>query len=170
MDDMGFSEFKSAELITSDKLADVLRIWNEISGGRFAPRRDEVTPSKLRALLPWTWFVDVVDGGKDFRFRIAGDRVVQYLGSRHAGKMLSELRGPDFFELMHDIFAYTVRYKRPIAHGPLRSSHAKRESFEAEVLVLPLSDDGENVTALFGGFEAWLYGTHFGKSGTQTAG
>jgi hypothetical protein len=161
------SEFKAAELVTSDKLADIFGIWNALSGERFAPKREEITPSKLRSLLPWTWLVDVIDGGKDYRFRVAGDRIVEYLGSRHAGKNLSELRGPAFFELMHEIFSYTVKYKRPIAHGPLRSSH--RTSLESEVLVLPLSDDGENVTALFGGFEAWLYGTHFHKVSERQA-
>ena len=166
---MGISEFKAAELVTSDKLADILRIWKTISGERFAPRRDEVTPSRLRSLLPWTWFVEVIDGGADFRFRVAGDRIVEYLGGRHAGLLLSELRGPAFFELMHEIFRYTVKYKRPIAHGPLRASHPNRASFEAEVLVLPLSDDGENVTALFGGFETWLYGTHFRVLSEQSA-
>jgi hypothetical protein len=166
---MNNSEFKAAEFVTSDKLTDILRVWNALSGERFAPRREEITPSKLRSLLPWTWVVDVIDDGRDFRFRVAGDRIVEYLGGRHAGRNLSELRGPAFFELMHDLFSYTVKYRRPIAHGPLRSSHPQRASFEAEVLVLPLSEDGENVTALFGGFEAWLYGTHFRKLSAQPA-
>jgi hypothetical protein len=165
---MSISEFKSAELVTSSKLVDIYNAWQEICGPRFAPKREEITPAKLRSLLPWTWIVDVIDGGRDFRFRIAGDRIVEYLGARHSGKHLSELRGPAFFELMHDIFSYTVKYKRPIAHGPLQSAYAQREHFEAEVLVLPLSDDGENVTALFGGFEAWLLGSHFRRTNAQS--
>jgi hypothetical protein len=163
---MSVADFKAAELITSDKLADIFTAWKQLAGDRFAPRREEITPAKLRTLLPWIWIVDVV--GEDFRFRIAGDRIIEYLGTRHAGKMLSELRGPAFFELMQALFEYGVRYKRPVAHGPLRSSHAKREHFEAEVLVLPLSDDGERVTGLCGGFESWPYGKHFQRASAHS--
>jgi hypothetical protein len=164
---MSISEFKSAELVTSDKLTDILAVWKQLAADRFAPRREEITPTKFRTLLPWVWIVDVAESGEDFRFRIAGDRIIEYLGGRHAGKNLSELRGPSFFELMNELFRYSVRYKRPIAHGPLQSSHAKREHLEAEVLVLPLSDDGINVTALCGGFDYWPYGTHFHKVSAQ---
>jgi hypothetical protein len=164
---MNFADFKSAELLTSDKLASILAIWKELSAGRIAPKREEILPAKLRSLLPWTWIVDVIDGGADFRFRIAGDRIIEYLGQRYAGKSLSEMRGPAFFELMHDIFSYGVKYKRPIANGPLRASHPLRAHLESEVLVLPLSDDGENVTGLFGGFESWHYGTHFQRTSAQ---
>lgn len=164
---MSVADFKAAELVTSDKLAGIFAVWKELAANRFAPERVEITPSKLRSLLPWVWIVDVIDGGADFRFRIAGDRVIEYLGMRHAGKMLTELRGPAFFELMHQIFSYSVRYKRPIAHGPLQSAHTKREHFEAEVLVLPLSDDGVSVTGLCGGFESWPYGTHFRRASAR---
>jgi hypothetical protein len=159
------TDFKSPEAITSDKLADVHKLWKQMAGTQFAPKRADISPAKLRALLPWTWIVDVIDGGGDFRFRIAGERVVEYLGGRHAGKLLSNLRGPKFFELMHSLFSYAVINRRPVLHGPLQSSLANREHFEAEVLILPLSDDGVNVTALCGGFEVWPYGTHFPSPG-----
>jgi hypothetical protein len=164
---MSVSEFKSAELLTSGKLADIYAIWKELAGDRFAPKREEITPARLRTLLPWTWIVDVIGDGEDFRFRIAGDRIIEYLGGRQAGKLLSQFRGPAFFELMHEIFSYSVKYQRPIANGPLRSSHPKSAHLEAEVLVLPLSDDGVNVTGLFGGFESWHYGTHFRRASAQ---
>jgi hypothetical protein len=166
---MNFADFKSAELLTSDKLISIFAVWKELAAGRFAPRREDISPAKLRALLPWTWVVDVVGNGEDFRFRIAGDRIIEYLGERHAGEMLSKLRGPAFYELMFEIFSYSVKYKRPIANGPLRASHPNRAHHEAEVLVLPLSDDGENVTGLFGGFESWLPGTHLRRTSAQAA-
>lgn len=155
------ADFKSPETVTSDKLAKIHQIWRELAGSRIAPARADIAPARLRALLPWTWLVDVIGNGEDFRFRIAGERVVEYLGARHSGKRLSELRGPKFFELMHGLFSYAVKHKRPVLHGPLKSALAGRDHYEAEVLILPLSDDGERVTALFGGFDVWPYGTHF---------
>jgi hypothetical protein len=154
-------DLKSADALTSERLASIYQIWKQLAGKRFAPRRDQISPAKLRTLLPWTWIVDVI--GNDFRFRIAGERVIEYLGGRHAGRLLSELRGPEFFELTQEIFSYCVAHKMPVAHGPLRSALVNREHYEAEVLVLPLSEDGVRVTALCGGFETWPYGTHFRK-------
>jgi hypothetical protein len=158
-------DFKSADTAAGDRLPNIYKIWKQLACDRFAPKREEISPAKLRALLPWTWVVDVT--GNDFRFRIAGERVVEYLGHRHAGMLLSELRGLKFFELMHALFSHCVAQKKPIVHGPFQSSHANREHLEAEVLVLPHSEDGIHVTALCGGFEYWPYGTHFRKISAQ---
>jgi hypothetical protein len=158
-------DLKSADAATGDRNSDIYDIWKQLAGDRLAPKREEISPAKLRALLPWTWVVDVT--GDDFRFRIAGERVVEYLGHRHAGMFLSELRGPKFFELMHTLFSHCVVQRKPVVHGPFQSSHANREHLEAEVLILPLSEDGIHVTALCGGFECWPYGTHFRRTNAQ---
>jgi hypothetical protein len=147
--------FKSAGELTSERLKSIYAIWMELADSRLAPARADIAPAKFRALLPWTWMVDVIDDGQDFRFRIAGDRVIQYLGQRYSGTLLSEARGPRFFENMRDIFALCVAQKTPVAQGPLQSSLESRQYLDGEVIVLPLSDDGEAVTHLFGGFDFW---------------
>jgi len=155
--------FKQAEELTGERLSAIYAVWKGLAGDRVGPMREDVTPAKLRALLPWTWMVDVVDGGRDFRFRLAGDRVIHYMGRRYAGSLLSQFRGPRFFETMHDVFAECVARKGPVAQGPIPSSLEQREYLEGEVIALPLSDDGAAVTSLFGGFETWPLGTHYAR-------
>ncbi len=80
--------------------------------------------------------IDVVDGGRDYRFRIAGDRVVQFMGRRYAGLLLSEFLDQPFFQRMRAILEQSVKHKRPLAAGPMRSNMEGKEFLELEVVVL----------------------------------
>lgn len=146
--------------LTSAKLAAALAVWSEAAAGRFGPARDEITPARLRGVTASTFMIDVVDGGADFRFRFAGDRVIQFMGRRLAGSLLSEFAGTPFFDGMQRFFHGCVAGKRPIATGPSRATYPGKEHFEMEVLVLPLTADGVKVTGLFGAFDTWQAGTH----------
>jgi hypothetical protein len=115
--------------------------------------REEITPALLRSVLPSIWMIDVVDGGKDFRFRFAGDRVIQFMGQRYAGKLLSEQLDVPFFERMRAILSECVRSRNPVAVGPLRSNLPGREFLDMEVVVMPLSEDGRTVSCLFGAMD-----------------
>jgi hypothetical protein len=145
--------FKSANSLVSEKLVGALDAWKRVSAGRLAPKREEITPALLRSVLPSIWMIDVVDGGKDFRFRFAGDRVIQFMGRRYAGALLSEYIESPFFQRMHAILAECVRGKAPVAVGPLRSNLPGKDFLEMEVVVMPLSENGETVTCLFGAMD-----------------
>ncbi len=147
-----------APALTSERLRVVHEMWNELRGGRVGPKRDEITPARLRAVLPWTFTIDVVDGGQDFRFRFAGDRIIQFMGRRYAGALLSEHTGSRFFDQMRAMYAGCVAAKAPIASGVRQASLPGKEFLEIEALVLPLSEDGVSVTTLFGAFDSWQLG------------
>lgn len=159
-----FPQFKDPDQLLSDKLRDIHRIWSETRIDRFAPRRDEITPSRIRKLIASTWVMDVV-GADDFRFRFAGDRIIQFMGRRYAGMLLSEEQGKAFFDGMRAMLTACVAQRTPVAIGPMASTHKGREYLEIEVVVLPLSDDGHTVSALFGGFETWPLGTNANSAG-----
>ena len=143
----------SPEQLESERLVGVYEAWKRITGERMAPRRDEITPALVKTALPSVWMIDVVDGGKDFRFRIAGDRIIQFMGRRYAGHLVSEFTDQPFFQDMRGILKACTVEKRPMMVGPGRSRLAGKEHTELEVLVLPLSEDGANVTTLFGAME-----------------
>ncbi|HXC56981.1 MAG TPA: PAS domain-containing protein [Rhizomicrobium sp.] len=143
---------------TSDKLIGIHKLWSEIAAGRIGPRREEVTPARLRGTMPWTFVVDVAGG--DFRFRFAGDRIIQFMGTRLTGTLLSDLLGTPFYDGMNRFFAGCVTAKTPTATGPSPATYPGKEHLEMEVLVLPLSDDGVTVTGLLGTFDTWRLGTH----------
>jgi hypothetical protein len=141
------------ERLERARLIDVHAAWRKVAAGRMAPKREEITPALLKTALPSVWMIDVIEGGKDFRFRLAGDRLIQFMGRRYAGSPLSEFLDQPFFQHMRTILLAAVRGKRPFVIGPGRSRMPGKEHIELEVVVLPLSDDGENVTTIFGAME-----------------
>jgi hypothetical protein len=145
------ADFKSADKAAlHERLKDMLDTWMRVAAGRVGPRREEISPALLRGALGWVWFVDVIDGGADFRFRLGGDRVIQFMGRRYAGELLSASDEDPFFQRMRAMFLACVRDRRPITVGPERTIKKDRAFLEMEVLALPLSEDGETVTGLCG--------------------
>jgi len=147
-----------ARTLTSEKLRAVHTLWHELKCGAVGPKRREITPARLRSVMPWTFIMEVV--GDDFRYSFAGDRVVQFMGKPHAGTLLSSLLGTAFHDGVDRFLRAAVAAKAPWRAGPVRSSLAGKEHLEMEVVVLPLSEDGEHVSALLGAFETWQAGTH----------
>jgi len=145
--------FKSTDGLIGERLVGARDTWTRIAAGRIAPRREEITPALLRNVLPWIWIVDVMDGGADFRFRLAGDRVIQFMGRRYAGSLLSEHLKGAFFHRMKVLFTECARQRSPIAVGPEQTNMPGKEFLEIEVIALPLSEDGETVSGLFGAID-----------------
>lgn len=146
--------------VTSEKLRAVYDAWKELAAGRIGPRRAELTPAKLRRATPWTFLVDVIDGGKDFRLRFRGDRVIQFVGDPCGATTLAAMRGATFFDVAESLFRKSVESRKPLLSGPRRTHLSGKEHLEREVVLLPLSDDGMNVTGLLGAVETWQLGTY----------
>ena len=153
------STFKSAEALVGDKVRAIYAIWEALKGPRLAPERKEITLAQVRALSPWMWIIDIIDDGADFRFRLAGDRIVQFLGGRDSGAAFSELPPNPFYERMRHTLQHSLENKSAVAVGPVRSNYPGKEHWETEIVVLPLSDDGAKITALFGAMELWPVGS-----------
>ncbi len=149
-----------ARALTSSRLRSVHQVWKELAAGRIGPKRAAVTPAQLRTSVASTFMIDVIDGGGDFRFRFAGDRIIQFMGQRYAGRLLSELRGTPFFDGMHILYAASTTMMKPHSAGPMRTNFEGREYLEVEVAVFPLSDDEASVSGLLGAFDTWQIGTH----------
>jgi hypothetical protein len=149
-----------AQKLTSDKLKAAYAVWDAARAGRIGPRRDEIVPTTLRGVLPFTFTMDVVDDGKDFRFRFAGDRIYQFMGRRFAGSLLSEQTDSTFFDNMRTVFSACVAARAPITSGVRQATYPGKDHLEFEAMVLPLSENGVDVAHLFGAFESWQLGTH----------
>jgi hypothetical protein len=64
--------------------------WNSVRGDRMAPKRFEIEPSQISAILPDTFILEAIDSGTA-RFRLAGTRICEAFAA--------EFRGENFFEL-----------------------------------------------------------------------
>lgn len=155
MDKSGF-----AQRLTSERLKATHQAWEELRTGRIGPRREEIVPARLRSVLPSTFMIDVIDAGQDFRFRFAGDRIIQFMGRRFARLLLSDQHGNPFFDGMRTLFQGCVASKSPMTSGVRQATYPGKEFLEIEAIVLPLSEDGESISALFGAFDSWQLGTN----------
>jgi hypothetical protein len=64
--------------------------WDRVRNGRVAPRRFEIEPAKIAALLPETFIAECA-GMLGYRFRLAGTKICEQFGR--------ELRGADLLSL-----------------------------------------------------------------------
>lgn len=138
--------------ITSPKLAELFAYWRSKTNGRFAPPRCHIDPVEIPRLLPFVWLADVVDGGTDFRFRLGGDKLVQFIGRRMHGETIAGHCSHPFFAGVGRAFALCVGSKKPLLRPAAPTSYAQRDYADIEVLLLPLSDNGTDVSQIFGGF------------------
>jgi hypothetical protein len=138
--------------ITSPKLAKLFTYWSAKAQGRFAPTRGDINPADIPRLLPWVWLIDVIDGGTDFRFRIGGEKLIDFIGHRMAGETIGAHRQRPFFGSVAQAFAQCVSEKKPLLRPHAATRYEPRRSIETEALVLPLSDNGTDVSQIFGGF------------------
>jgi hypothetical protein len=152
-----------ARALASEKLRAVYAIWKSVAAGRIAPRRAELTPTQLRSTTSCTFVVEAIEGGADFRFGFAGDKVMQFLERRCAQPTVAGMRGDPFFDVADDLFRACIANRKPLVSGPKQTHYKGREHLERQVLLLPLSEDGVTVTGLLGAFDTWQVGTNVHK-------
>lgn len=148
------------QAIASNHLLDVYVTWKSLAQGAIGPARKALSPARLRRSVSWTFVVDVIDGGEDFRCGFVGDKLVQFFGGRRAATTLTGLRGISFFDHAHELFRQCLESGKPLLSGPRQTHYAGKEHLERQVLLLPLSDDGIHVTGLLGAFATWQLGTN----------
>ena len=68
-----------------------LEYWEAIRGDRPVPRRSDFDPSDIPRLLTHVVFLDVIDGGADFRFRVIGDAVRSISHANYTGQLVGSL-------------------------------------------------------------------------------
>ncbi len=96
-------------------------LWETRRGGRPMPLRDDFA---LEDLAPWFGHVlimDVIDGGRDFRYRMIGTAVTGFLDRDYSGRLVSECDygDGDGRRKVEDTFRRPVLDGRPV----FRSGH-----------------------------------------------
>src|SRR5258706_15842064 len=68
--------------------------WQSKRNGRRMPSRADIVPAELTLPLPLILLADVLDGGRDFRYRLLGTRLTPYFPKRATGKTFTEALAP----------------------------------------------------------------------------
>jgi hypothetical protein len=143
----------------------LFKYWNEIRGGRMAPRRFEIEPSRFATILPETFMVEC-ESGEVPRFRLTGTRVTEKLGV--------ELRGHAFSELFDaadqaDLKPFLASIMDQGGVGVITIERTTPSGSKAvfEVLILPLIHTEDRVTRLLGAISARTHEPWLGSEPTK---
>lgn len=116
------------------------------------PRRDDF---ELEELAPWFGHVlimEVIGGGRDFRYRMIGTAITEFLDRDYSGRLVSECDygGGDGREKVEDTFRRPVIDGRPV----FRSGHviwATDKTWRSyDSVHCPLSRDGDGAELTIG--------------------
>lgn len=124
--------------------------WMEVRAGRLAPRRVDIEPSRIAAILPDTFIIEHVNPCT-YRFRLAGTRLCERLGM--------ELRGTGFLGLWspgdQKIIQRQLTLIASTGAAGLFDTHATTtgdRATDGELIVLPLSNTAGEINRFMG---AW---------------
>jgi hypothetical protein len=150
----GISVEENPDTLTHPTLAFLRRYWEEKRGTRPMPSRAEFLPRDLKEHLGWIVLVDVTEDLSEFRYRLVGTRVTQYLLRECTGKSLVEAFKP-FGEAATKA---NLAIYRKVARDRLvmrcfgGAGWLGRGYLDFDALFLPLSDDGERVNIILCAF------------------
>src|SRR5882762_7230166 len=68
--------------------------WQRQRGDSTMPRRQDISPSHMKAHLPHILLADLVGNGEDFRYRLIGSELQRYFRGNPTGKLMSEALAP----------------------------------------------------------------------------
>lgn len=135
----------------SEPATRLLALWESKRRDGRLPAEADFNPSELTAWLEWLMLLDVMTDPIDFRYRRAGQMIVATTGIDMIGRKLSEMDvPPEVLRRFMAEHAAVVDTAKP-RYDLHRLINPKRgEPVAYERLLLPLSEDGKQVTALLG--------------------
>jgi hypothetical protein len=119
--------------------------WLGARGARRMPSRADMTPRVMRKFLSYVALAELIDDGKDFRFRVVGDGIANKQKLPLIGKTLTEVDHlvPGFGTFLRNLYLRTVQQRDALAYRGTYVRTADRHPFTYEAVILPLGDDGE---------------------------
>jgi hypothetical protein len=138
------------DTVQSPVVRDARDTWMRLRGERRMPSRADMTPRAMRGFLKYLSLLEVLDGGRDFRFRISGDVVNIQQGMTLQGLTTSDwdAKLPGFGTHMRRVYHRVFRRGEPVAYSGLYLRAADQHTFSHESFMAPLGDDGETVDHL----------------------
>lgn len=145
-------ELPFRDRIDAAALREIFDHWMHARGDKPYPGQRDIDLARIPKHAPNCFILDVVEPRR-FRYRYMGTDIDSHLGANVTGKMLHEFRSGGILETLTEFFGTVAERGRP---GFL-IDRVKAPSGNIIVyrrVVMPLSDDGERINKLFGG---WVY-------------
>jgi len=125
--------------ITSPIVRAGYEYWLLKKGDKAYPSRDEIKPAEIKKLLPNVILVHVLDGGRDYQFRVVGEAISSAHGFNalnwHLDQLDAQVNG--YTAMMRNLFAHLLKTGWPFfAKGSLVHIDRGYQSYESVYLPL----------------------------------
>lgn len=135
------------DALTAPRLKEAFAYWRGKCAGRTMPARRDLDPVEVPRLLPYIMLYDVLPAPLDFRYRLIGTEARSILAQDYTGKLFSEVPGKGKGCVVWDNCEQVVLTHMPFSRSPPYIG-PERELRRCENLLLPLSDNGSDVTMI----------------------
>jgi len=143
------SDITSIERVTLDELESPVvkqgaRYWNALRGTKRFPSRNDLHPRDVASVLGNMVLIKVIDGGKDFEYRIVGEVQAKAFGYRLQGRRVSQIavERPAYGCSLRGAYRNICEDGEPIAvRGHIGSDFAYLKFAYCEHIALPLGND-----------------------------
>lgn len=131
-------------------LDDLARYWSSLATGASLPHMAQIDPFSMRSALGYVILLDVVEGGRDFRYRLYGSVVAAISGFDLTGRLLSEFPASRYVaEFAVAVDQAVCRRRRPVYTRRMPVGAERVTAWHR--LCLPLVDDAGEVVRLLVG-------------------
>lgn len=132
----------------------VRKYWERQRGARAMPGRMDIIPSDMKIHLPHVLLADVIEGGRDFRYRLVGSQLHRYFAGNPTGRLMSETLagfGKQTVERTISTYAAVAARRAPMRIRGAGALYAQGPKL-FDAMLTPLSDDGVSANMIFGAF------------------
>ncbi|MSO77952.1 MAG: PAS domain-containing protein [Alphaproteobacteria bacterium] len=134
------------EDITHPQFRQLFDLWDELRGGRAFPARQDFALPSLVFLFGNLMLVDIVGDSARLRFRLVGTQIVNRLGSDPTGQWFEPPLAGSYLAPILAVATSVLSHRAP--RMALRNMTPGQASCRFELLVVPLSDDGQAINML----------------------
>jgi hypothetical protein len=136
-----------SSMLNSPRLREAYAYWDAKRRNKLMPSRKDIDPVEIPRLLPYVILIDVVREPLDFRYRLMGTQACDIMRGDFTGQLFSKIPGKKERALWQEYDAL-VSSKAPMYwQTPYVGPERFLRNFEN--ILLPLSNDGVNVTMIF---------------------
>jgi hypothetical protein len=137
-----------ADGIADPRLRGLFDYWTTRRAPPALPARADFDVLDLKPWLGNLMLVDVIEGGREFRYRLYGSTLAHYYGKDMTGRTTDEVRA-EAREWVREEYRAVVAERRPMIVR--RDREVRHRIASVSKLVLPLAGDGITVDMLLVG-------------------
>jgi hypothetical protein len=139
--------------IVSPRLKRLFSDWEDRRRGRDFPARADFDPLEMKYILGAMNLIDVLYDPLRFRFRVHASNTTQRIRMDMTGKFLDDMPDQVLKQVIGEHFTEVIERRAPVLKRRRNLTTDKR-FVNNEVLVMPLSNDGQSINMLMAAL-AW---------------